>query len=343
MLQDSQTSYDKIPLWLDCDPGHDDAVGILMAAFLPQFELLGISASYGNAPPKKTAYNTLSLLTAMGKSRQIPVYAGAQRPWVREAIYAPDIHGESGLDGTDLLPVPKASLQTDVDYLTAMEKAVESYPGEISVVSTGSLTSVATLLRQKPHLKPKIKFISIMGGGIREGNRNVKDTAEFNIWIDPQAANFLFQDPSINYKCILIPLDLTHKAIATKSVESQVLGDGSSKLRKLFYELFLFFAHSYKDAQGFEAGPPVHDPLTLMPLLEFYGLESPKTIEFSYKRLDLSAIEDENSPDLGKTEVLKEYPINSNKGTIVGFNLNFDFFWNQVYAALEEAARSSAI
>ncbi|SCU88664.1 LANO_0D02740g1_1 [Lachancea nothofagi CBS 11611] len=333
----------RIPIWLDCDPGHDDAVAILLSCFLPQFELLGISASYGNASPEKTAYNALSLLTAMGKCNQIPVYAGAQRPWVRKAIYAPDIHGQSGLDGTNLLPVPRAQLRSDKSYLEAMTEAIETHSGDISLISTGSLTSVATLLREKPHLKSKIRYISIMGGGIHVGNRNENESAEFNIWIDPQAANSILQDPEVNNKCILIPLDLTHKAIATKDVESRVLSDGSTNFRRLFYDLFVFFGHSYENAQGFESGAPVHDPLTLMPLLELYKLQSSEAIKFEYKRLELNAVESENSPDLGQTKVFKEHSKNSNKGTIVGFDLNIQYFWDQVYLALNLASQESTI
>ncbi|SCU95208.1 LADA_0G14246g1_1 [Lachancea dasiensis] len=333
----------KIPIWLDCDPGHDDAVAILLACFLPEFELLGISTSYGNAAAEKTAYNALSLLTAMDKHNQIPVYAGAQKPWVRDAIYAPDIHGHSGLDGTTLLPDPKAPLSTEKTYIQAMSDAIEAYPGSISIVSTGSLTSTATLLRERPCLKSKIKFISIMGGGICVGNRNENETAEFNIWIDPQAANFVLEDPDLSRKCILVPLDLTHKAIATKLVEQRVLSDGHSNLRKLFYDLFIFFGVSYEHAQGFENGAPVHDPLTLFPLLQFYHMKKPEEIGFCYRRFDLKAITQERSPDLGQTTVMKEYSQDSNEGTIVGFDLNFDYFWNQVYYALDVASQVSTI
>ncbi|SCU83282.1 LAFA_0D02696g1_1 [Lachancea sp. 'fantastica'] len=344
MTADSKdSSNSRIPIWLDCDPGHDDAVAILLSCFLPQFHLLGISASYGNAPAEKTAYNALSLVTAMGKYDQIPVYAGAQKPWSRKAIYAPDIHGHSGLDGTSLLPVPKAQLCTDQSYLDAMSNAINAYPGTISIVSTGSLTSVATLFKERPHLKPLVKFISAMGGGINEGNRNENETAEFNIWIDPHAANSILDDDILSSKFILVPVDLTHKAIATKEIERMVLSDGASNLRKLFYELFLFFGHSYEHAQGFEAGPPVHDPLALIPLLEFYGLEKPETIAFEYKRLQLHAVEHENSPNLGQTRVLKEYQKNSTNGSIVGFNLNMSFFWHQVDLALGLAAQNATI
>lgn len=337
------TIIPKIPIWLDCDPGHDDAVAILLSCFHPKFHLCGISASYGNAPPNKTAYNALSLITAMGKAKEVPVYAGAQRPWVRAAIYAPDIHGESGLDGTSLLPTPTCTLQTDKSYLDAIEEAIKAHEGELSFVSTGSMTSIATLLRERPHLKSKIRYISVMGGGINEGNRNPNNSAEFNIWIDPQAANSVLRDPLVKDKCILVPVDLTHKAIATKLVEKKVLGDGKSNLRKLFYELFLFFGHTYEDIQGFDDGPPVHDPLTLLPLLEFYGFEQPDKIAFVYRRLDLHAVEEEDSPDLGRTKIVKEYALDDETGTIVGFELNMDFFWQQVYNALDKASLSATI
>ncbi|SCU85863.1 LAME_0D03268g1_1 [Lachancea meyersii CBS 8951] len=344
MTQNSKASSKiQIPIWLDCDPGHDDAVAILLSCFLPQFKLLGISASYGNAPPDKTAYNTLSLITAMGKQNQIPVYAGAQRPWVRKPIYAPDIHGQSGLDGTSLLPEPKARLCSDQSYLNAMTNAIEAYTGTISIVSTGSLTSTATLFNERPHLKSMVKFISVMGGGINEGNRNENETAEFNIWIDPHAANMIFQDPILSSKCILVPLDLTHQAIATKEIELMVLSDGSSNLRRLFYELFIFFGQSYEHAQGFETGPPVHDPLTLIPLLEFYHIETHETVAFEYRRLQLQAIDHENSPNLGQTRVLKEYPKTCDTGTIVGFKLNMLYFWDQVNLALGLASKSATI
>ncbi|SCU88613.1 LAMI_0D10726g1_1 [Lachancea mirantina] len=337
------TVFKRIPIWLDCDPGHDDAVAILLACFDPRFQLLGISASYGNAPPKNTAYNALSVVTALGAANRVRVYAGAQKPWVRDAIYAPDIHGESGLDGTSLLPIPIVGLVTETTYLEAIEQAVEEHAGEFCFVSTGSMTSVATLLREKSHLKPKIKYVSIMGGGINVGNRNVLESAEFNIWIDPQAANFLFLDPIMKDKCILAGLDLTHKAIATKQVQQTVLGDGTSNLRKLFYELFLFFSRTYENVQFFEKGPPVHDPLALLALLAIEDEGAAQKIQFQYKRMDLHALEDESDLNIGQTQVLKEYPTNGSLGTIVGFDMNMEYFWQQVYHALDKAAQISPI
>ena len=193
---------------------------------------MGISASYGNASPENTLYNTLSLLTAFGKQDEVPVYKGAQRPWVRDVAYAPDIHGETGLDGTTLLPKPKRSF-VDADYIKAMENAILANGGNIALVSTGTLTSIATLFKEKPYLKEQVRYISIMGGGLHAGNRNDNDSAEFNIWADPDAADFILNDEDIKHKCILSPLDLTHTCIATEYIDKTILGDGSCKLRKL--------------------------------------------------------------------------------------------------------------
>ncbi|CDO93025.1 unnamed protein product [Kluyveromyces dobzhanskii CBS 2104] len=330
------TGNSVIPVWLDCDPGHDDAVAVLLSCFHPSIRLLGISASYGNASPENTLYNTLSLLTAFGKQDEIPVYKGAQRPWVRDVAYAPDIHGESGLDGTTLLPKPKHPF-IEGSYVEAMEHAILESEGNITIVSTGTLTSVATLLKEKPYLKKHVKYISIMGGGINSGNRNDNDSAEFNIWADPDAANFVFRDEIIKDKCVLSPLDLTHTCLATSNVDKVILGDGSSKLRKLFYELFLFFAKTYKNKQGFEAGPPVHDPVTLMPLLYLYGHISNEVLQFHFERYDLSVDNDPTSLDYGRTVVTQTYAHDSNIGIIVGLQINVDFFWNQVFNALAVA------
>lgn len=277
----------------------------------------------------------------MGKS--IPVYRGAQKPWVRQAEYAPDIHGISGLDGTSLLPIPISTLEHDKTYLEAMEEAILTNEGEISFLSTGCLTSTATLLRDKPYLKEKIKYISIMGGGFDIGNKNINCSAEFNIWADPHAANFVFHDPHVKDKCILVPLNLTHTAIATETIDKEILGDGSSNLRRLFFELFQYFRHTYKDLQGFDQGPPVHDPLTLMPLLEFFGWSSHSDVQFDYKRMDINVVDDVWSPDAGRTYSIKDYPKEGKTGTIVGLHLNIPFFWEQVLAALTEVDKTSTI
>lgn len=353
-----------IPIWLDCDPGHDDAIAILLSCFHPAFNLLGISTCFGNSSPENTDYNARSLLTAMNKINSVPIYHGAQKPWLRKELnYAPDIHGESGLDGTTLLPAPTREANNDMSYLDAMEQAILSHEGEVTLVSTGACTSIATLLKYKPELIDKIKFISIMGGSFNGvGNKNPNQSAEFNIWIDPHAAHYILTNPLFASKCILSPLNLTHKAIATKEIiENKIYPIQLRKenLRTLFYELFLFFKKTYKDNQGFINGPPIHDPMTLYPLLQFYNYESSNIINFKYMKMDVDIITDLKDDDAGMVFALKEYNdpkmnendyeglfdenLTSRPGVIVGYDININYFWDQISDCLALAQESSTI
>ncbi|CCK69556.1 trifunctional uridine nucleosidase/nicotinamide riboside hydrolase/nicotinic acid riboside hydrolase KNAG_0C04540 [Huiozyma naganishii CBS 8797] len=335
----------KIPIWLDCDPGHDDAIALLLACFHPRFQLLGVSTCYGNSSPKHTSYNARSLLTAMGQILEVPIYDGAQTPWLREGFkYAPDIHGESGLDGTDLLPTPLVGPRTDMSYLDAMELAIREYPNDVTLVSTGALTSVATLFRDRPSLKGAVKYISIMGGAFSGvGNKNFNNSAEFNVWLDPHAADFLLRDPLVKDKCILTPLNLTHKAIMTEQINKLVRGTHHNNLRLLYYQLFEFFKKTYKDVQGFQDGPPLHDPMTLFPLLQFYNADDAEAIGFKFKRLDIGVVTDLEDLDAGKTFVLKEHAVDGEQGTIVGTDINLKVFWEQILHCLDKAERFSTI
>ncbi|AMD21689.1 HFL167Cp [Eremothecium sinecaudum] len=333
-------SINPIPIWLDCDTGHDDAVAILLAACSPYFNLLGVSASYGNAPIECTVENTLSILTAIGKYKDVNVYEGAARPWVQAPKFAQDIHGLSGLDGSALLPVPQIKASSG-NYKTAIKDAILKNKGKISMVSIGPLTTIATVLKEYPYLKEHIKYISIMGGGFEEGNRNANGSAEFNFWLDADAARYVLTDPEINYKCILATLDLTHKAIATKDIQKQILGTGSSKVRNLYHELFLFFAATYKTTQGFDYGPPVHDPLALITLLHFYGMAS-EEIDLRYSRMDVEVITETND-DEGKVYCIEQHEITSGKGVIAVSDMNFEFFWEQLLLALTAAEETSTI
>lgn len=342
-------TVNKIPIWLDCDPGHDDAVAILLACFHPAFDLRGISACYGNASQEHTDYNARSLITAMGKSGSVPVYKGAARPWIREPHYAPDIHGESGLDGTTLLPVPLCEDANDTDYIHAIEREILACNGELTLLCTGAMTGAATLMKEHPKLRSKVKYLSIMGGGVGIGNINDNMSAEFNAWIDPHAANFLFHDPILKDKTILCPLNLTHTAIATKQVMDRIIDSDNtsspSNFRKMFHGLFQFFEKAYFDQEGFTTGPPIHDPMTLYPLLELYGWESNDVVQFECKRMDIDVIEDLDSKDVGKLIVKKEYPLDAQppQGIRVGFKVNIDYYWKQFFMCLDEAEKCSTI
>lgn len=268
--------------------GHDDAFAILLASRHPSINLLGVSTTYGNAPLSKTTYNTRAILKAIGRE-DVPVYVGAGKPFCRVAAAAPDIHGESGLDGTTCLPIPDVEPRDDLKAIEAMYRALKSQPAHsVYLVATGALTNTALLFAIYPDLAEHIAGLSIMGGAIGggfssapmgavkgEGERfgNWTKTAEFNIYIDPEAAKAVFSNDVLAGKTTLIPLDLTHQFLATQSVQHAMLHGGFdapakpmenvATVRKLFFEILTFFAKTYADVFGLTEGPPTHDPLAI--------------------------------------------------------------------------------
>jgi len=293
----------KIPVWLDCDPGHDDAFAILMTAHHPTIELLGISTVHGNSSVKNTTHNAASILTAMGKS-DVPVYQGAAKGLVRPAVHAPDIHGESGLDGTDLLPTIAVPPILDIAATAAIAAALFSTPSKTAwLIATGAMTNMAHLFTAHPKLADHIAGFSIMGGAIggqftsaplgkvddQERFGNYSPFAEFNILCDPEAAQQVFSNEVLANKTVLIPLDVTHQVLATKEVQELLLYgpnagfSGSdmdrgtpSTLRVMLVELLLFFASTYAEVFGITAGPPLHDPLAVAVIFDgIKGFEVP--------------------------------------------------------------------
>lgn len=280
----------SIPIWLDCDTGHDDAFAILLAAHYPSARLLGVSTVYGNAPLHHTTPNSLSILTAIRKT-SIPVYAGASKPFCRAAASAADIHGESGLDGTTLLPKPVNIEQRDEPAVVAMAEALAATAkGTAWIVATGCLTNIALLFAIYPQLAEHIAGLSIMAGAIGggftdapmgevqgEGERfgNWTPWAEFNIYLDPEAARCVFDNAVLAGKTTLVPLDLTHQFLATPYVQKMLLhgpkadingatnAPQPSEVRELFIEILNFFAGTYATVFGIILGPPLHDPLAV--------------------------------------------------------------------------------
>lgn len=290
-----------IPIWLDCDTGHDDAFAILLAALHPDVKLLGISTVYGNAPLSHTTINTLAILKAIGLEQDIPVYAGSSQPFCRPVALAPDIHGESGLDGTSCLPIPDHKPRTDDSAVGAMFKALSGQePGTPWLVCTGALTNAALMFAVHPQMAAHIAGLTHMGGaigggftyapmGVLKGHSeedqagrfgNWTPFAEFNVYIDPESARAIFANPVIAAKMTICPLDLTHQLLATSSVQQDLLhghqmrngnenevGEGEkrgpSQVRKLFVEILTFFAQTYADVFGLVEGPPLHDPLAV--------------------------------------------------------------------------------
>ncbi|KAJ5157270.1 uncharacterized protein N7482_008370 [Penicillium canariense] len=281
-------SAERIPLWLDCDPGHDDAFAILIAAHHPSLNLLGITTIHGNASLEDTTYNARSILEAIGRP-EVPVYPGSRKPFSRPPLHAPDIHGESGLDGTDLLPKPSIPPVTNENPILAMRNALLAQPkGTAWVVATGTLTNIALLFATFPEVAGHIQGLSIMGGAIGGGFTdapmsrlpgeesrigNITPWAEFNLYCDPESSEAIFSNPVLAPKTTIVALDLTHQVLASQDVQTRILHGGSDAskpptvIRQILHALLTFFAATYEKVFGLTTGPPLHDPLAVAVLL----------------------------------------------------------------------------
>ncbi|GAB1310914.1 Uridine nucleosidase [Madurella fahalii] len=290
----------RIPVWLDCDPGHDDTFAILLAAYHPAIRVLGISTVFGNASLEKTTRNATSILTAISKASEIPVYVGASKALFRPTMHAPtDIHGDTGLDGTDLLPAPTVPAITSIPAIDAAYAALKATPPNTAwVVATGAFTNAAALFLKYPDLVAHVRGLSLMGGAVGNGHTgavlgevdgvprvgNWTQFAEFNVLADPEAAAALFGNRELAAKTTLIPLDVSHLVLTTAEVRELLLygreevekevrrkGEGKSRLRVMLVELLMFFAKTYSDVFGITEGPPLHDPLAVAAVLTGVG------------------------------------------------------------------------
>jgi inosine-uridine nucleoside N-ribohydrolase len=231
---------------LDCDPGHDDAIALLLALASPEVELLGVTTVAGNQTLEKTTANAIRILDFAGRD-DVPVAAGADRPLVRAQHVAAHVHGETGLDGPDLPPPQREPVEAH-----AVELLARHVDGA-TLVPVGPLTNVALLLARYPEARPS--RIVLMGGSIGLGN--ITPAAEFNIWADPEAAARVFES---GIEITMIGLDVTHQALLTTE-KAEVLR-GSGRTGKLVAELFDFYHGYHRRTYGLQ-GSPIHDAVAL--------------------------------------------------------------------------------
>jgi inosine-uridine nucleoside N-ribohydrolase len=240
------------PILLDCDPGHDDAIALLLALASPELELLGVTTVAGNQTLEKTTANALRVLEFVGRS-DVPVAAGADRPLARELFVAAYVHGESGLDGPALPePLGEPVAQHAVDFLAERILGSER---PLTLVPVGPLTNIALLLGRYPEAAANVERIVIMGGAIAEGN--VTPAAEFNIYVDPEAAWRVFRS---GLPLTMIGLDVTHRALMTDAHAARLRGAGPTG--RLVAELYDFFREYHRRTYASE-GAPIHDAVAV--------------------------------------------------------------------------------
>lgn len=302
---------------LDCDPGHDDAVAMMLAWGNPSIELLGITTVGGNQTLDKVTRNALSVATVVGM-HDVPIAAGCRLPLVRPVEIAPDVHGDSGLDGVEL-PEPAVELDPRHGVDLIIETIMSNEPGTVTLVPTGPLTNIAMAARKEPRIVERVQEVVLMGGGYHVGNWSA--VAEFNIKVDPEAAHIVFNE---KWPIVMVGLDLTHQALATDEVAEHIAAVPGS-VSQFTLGLFTFFRKAYQDAQGFDF-PPVHDPCTLAYLID------PTIVETVKVPVD---VELNGSLTTGMTVADFRAPAPEDCHTKVATRLDAPGFWGLVVDAID--------
>ena len=260
------------PVILDCDPGHDDAFAILLAAANPRIDLRAITTVAGNQTLDKTSLNARRVCALAGIT-DVPIAAGCAQPLERELVVAAHVHGETGLDGTTF-PDPTVELEP-VHAVDLMHEMLGGLSGRTTIVAVGPLTNVATLLRRHPEDAGRIERIVIMGGSTGRGN--VMPYAEFNVYVDPEAAAEVLRG---GVSTVWHGLNVTHQARATPDVVERIAAL-ATPLAATCVELLRFFNARYRERYGID-GAPVHDPVAVAHVIDptvVTGTAAPMQIE----------------------------------------------------------------
>ncbi len=249
----------KIPVLIDCDPGHDDVMALTLALIHPEIDVLGITVVAGNSTLENTATNALRTLEWLSVNG-VPVCKGLAKPILKELQTAEYAHGKSGLDGVEFPPLKTAVV--DDNFADFMASKIEGHSEKVTLVAIGPLTNIAVFLKSYPHLHSKIEKIAIMGGAAVGGNRTA--TAEFNIWQDPESANIVFES---GLPIVMCGLDATNKARLTRNEIKKFLSLGTAA-GDLIGKLCMTFADKQSDKGDDELIiVPMHDILTIITLI----------------------------------------------------------------------------
>lgn len=274
------------PVIIDCDPGQDDAINLLLAmAATAELDILGITTVAGNVPLALTERNARQVCDIAGRT-DIPVHAGCVRPMRRELLTAEHVHGKTGIDGIDIVtPVTPLADGHAVDFIVSTLLRAKR---PVTLVPTGPLTNIGTAIRQAPGILDNVDAFVLMGGAMREGG-NHSPSAEFNMLVDPHAADIVFRS---GRPITVMGLDVTHQVLATPERRARIRAIGNAAARATAGMLDFFDRH---DTEKYgSGGAPLHDPCTVAFLLE-PGL-------FRTKRVNLT-IETESELTMGHTAV----------------------------------------
>lgn len=311
-------SIKKTKIILDSDPGHDDAVAIMLAGNSDSLELLGIAVEAGNQTLAKTGRNTLNLVQYLGLN--VPVALGESCPLKREPMICAEIHGESGLDGFTFPPLKIGFIKQDA---VEMMKDLLLKNDLVTVVTTGPMTNVGLLLKKYPEVKSHIEKIVLMGGSIGYGN--VSPAAEFNILCDPEAADIVFRSKLDIY---MIGLDVTRKVLVLPSVLRK-MSVIHNKASNLFMALMRVFNENQKKVFGFE-GAPLHDPGTIISLLN-------KDV-FTFKKMNVE-IDTSGGPSYGRTNCDQFDYLHKEHNAYVAIDIDTKKYWKEVYKGLKRYSK----
>lgn len=310
---------------LDCDPGQDDAVALFLAMSSPDdLEIIGITTVAGNVPLELTQRNA-RMMCDLADRNTLGVYAGCKRPLVREPITAEYIHGETGIDGLDVFePQTPLKEQHAVEFI--IETLLAANEDSVTLVPTGPLTNVAAAIDREPAILSHIDEIVLMGGAMREGG-NRSPSAEFNIQVDPHAADIVF---NCGRPVTAFGLDVTHQVLSTRERVARIRALGNPVAEATAGMLSFF--HRFDSKKYGSEGAPLHDPCTVAYLLE-PGL-------FTSKRCNVS-VETESELTIGHTAVdfwfVTDRPVNTNWV----YEVDADGFYELLTARLARFGESS--
>ena len=310
------TASAPVPVLLDCDPGHDDAVAILLALGSPGVRLLGITTCFGNCAVEDATRNAQRVLALAGRE-DVPVARGAAGPMRGELALGNYVHGVSGLDGPEL-PEP-AVAPVDETAVAFLARVLTTSPEPVTVVVTGPMTNLGQLLTEQPELVGRIRELVFMGGSTERGNHT--PTAEFNTFADPEALDVVLRS---GVPLRMVGLNLTHQALATPEVVAR-MSAMAHDVGRTCAAWMGFFGSSYKRIWEF-AAPPVHDPCTIATLLD------PEVVDW---RTCFVAVELDGTWTRGTTVVDLFDRLGQEPNTEVALRLDADRYWELVLAALD--------